>query len=174
MMTARRVIILGLASWLLTACQSAPKPAAHYYLVRHAEKILDVKDPDLTQDGHQRARDLAIRLKDVPLTQIYSSDYKRTQQTAAPLAAAKGLTVTPYNPRDLESFAVTLKSMRGHILIVGHSNTTPPLAEYLGGNGGKPIREVDEYDRLYIITHSLDGNARIVDTQRERYGNSDP
>ena len=34
-------------------------------------------------------------------------------------------------------------------LVVGHSNTTPPLVELFGGDAGPPIDEASEYDRLY-------------------------
>ena len=37
------------------------------------------------------------------------------------------------------------------VLVVGHSNTTPQLAELLGAEPGDPIVEKTEYDRLYVI-----------------------
>jgi len=92
-----------------------------------------------------------VRLKDVPLTRIYSSDYIRTRDTAAPLAAAKGLNVKIYNPRDLEGLSERLLNETGHIVVVGHSNTTPELSQLLGGESGPPFVEATEYDRLYIL-----------------------
>jgi len=80
-----------------------------FYLVRHAEKVLDQRDPDLTPAGYKRADDLAARLASVPLSAIYSSDYKRTRQTAAPVATAQDVTITLYDPRDLAGFAAALK-----------------------------------------------------------------
>jgi len=53
-----------------------------------------------------------------------------------------------YDPRDLEGFAKRLLAENGHILVVGHSNTTPPLSALLGGPEGEPIVEATEYDRL--------------------------
>lgn len=157
-------IVLGA---LLTACSSSPaEPDATYYLVRHAEKTKDKKDPALTDAGGQRALDLAARLKEVPLSKIYSSDYIRTRDTAAPIAGATGLNVVIYDPRDLEGFSQELLKETGHILVVGHSNTTPQLSELLGGDGGSPIVEATEYDRLYILKKQGD---RIV-TTLERYG----
>ena len=55
------------------------------FLVRHAEKKTG-DDPDLTKAGHARAESLAKMLKDADITAIYTSEVKRTQQTAAPLA----------------------------------------------------------------------------------------
>ena len=73
-----------------------------YILVRHAEKVKGVKDPDLSKEGLERAKSLAYLLKDVKVDVIYSSDYKRTQQTALPVAKGQKLEVQSYDPRNLE------------------------------------------------------------------------
>jgi len=139
---------------------------AIYYLVRHAEKTKQDSDPSLTQIGHKRARDLALRLKDVPLTKIYSSDYIRTRDTAAPIAKDKALAVTLYDPRKLEDFSKILLSQEGHILVVGHSNTTPQLSELLGGEAGTPIVEATEYNRFYVVKRAGD----IVKSDIQTFG----
>lgn len=148
----RRYFLTLAAAAMLAACAStSPQPDATYYLVRHAEKTKDKKDPALTEAGTQRAQDLATRLKNVPLTKIYSSDYKRTRDTAVPVADAQALEVTIYDPRDLEGLATALLAQKGHILVVGHSNTTPQLSALLGGFEGDPIAEATEYDRFYVL-----------------------
>ena len=68
-------------------------------LIRHAEttanaeRLLDTAPPgtDLSERGRVQAEELVEALADVPLDAIYVSDLVRTQQTAAPLAAARGL-----------------------------------------------------------------------------------
>lgn len=167
----RRFFLAGLTAALLMGC-TAKEPAfdATYYLVRHAEKTTEKPDPGLTQEGQQRAQDLAQRLSDVPLTAIYSSDYIRTRDTAAPIAKAQGLEVILYDPRDLEGFAKTLLAQKGHILVVGHSNTTPQLSAMLGGEAGEPIVEVTEYDRFYVLSKM----GSDVKTTIERYGQATP
>lgn len=157
-------LIIGTA---LTACvTTTSQNDATYYLVRHAEKTKDKTDPALTDAGTERAQDLALRLKDVPLTKIYSSDYKRTRDTAAPIAAATNFEIIRYNPRNLEGFSKVLLMEAGHILVVGHSNTTPELSKLLGGKSGEPIVEATEYDRLYILQRRGD---KVI-TTIERYG----
>ena len=47
----------------------------------------------LNDDGRAQAEALIERLRDVPLSTIYSSPLERTQETAAPLAQAKNLPV---------------------------------------------------------------------------------
>ena len=159
---------LGIAlGAVLTACGTpTSEPDATYYLVRHAEKTKAETDPALTEVGAKRAQDLAMRLKGVPLTKIYSSDYIRTRDTAAPIASEKNLDVVIYNPRDLEGVSKNLLTETGHILVVGHSNTTPDLSKLLGGDAGAPIIEATEYDRLYILKrYGSDVSGDIV-----RYG----
>lgn len=139
-------------------------PDAVYYLVRHAEKTTEKNDPGLTEAGHKRAQDLAARLADVPLTKIYSSDYIRTRDTAAPVAKAKGLAVEIYDPSALEDFAASLLAQNGHILVTGHSNTTPPLSAFMGGEAGTPIVEATEYNRFYVLTRKGETVTSVIET----------
>lgn len=140
------------AMFLISACAQTTPTTDAVFLVRHAEKTAEKKDPGLTEAGKARAVALAERLKDEGLTHIHSSDYIRTRDTAAPLAARLGLEVEIYDPRDLRGMAAKLKTIPGRHLVVGHSNTTGELTELLGGDGGSPIVEATEYDRLYVVT----------------------
>jgi len=68
-------------------------------LIRHGqtssnvERLLDTAVPgaDLTDEGREQAEQLVGKLEQQPLEAIYVSDLVRTQQTAAPLAKARGL-----------------------------------------------------------------------------------
>jgi len=172
----KKLIALPLiGAMIVTACQTAPQPtqmpaaqtAATIFLVRHAEKTTDKNDPALTVQGRQRAKLLADTLQDAGITRIYSSDYIRTRETAAPLAKNLGLTVELYDAGNLGAIAEKLKAEGGRTLVVGHSNTTPQLTELLGGEGGEPIVEVTEYNRLYVVTR---GEGGEVGTTLLRFG----
>lgn len=159
------LVIFTLALLGLSACQSSDmvevnsQEPVQIFLVRHAEKMKDRQDPDLTEAGHARAESLARILADANITDIHSSDYKRTLQTADPLAKALGIDIALYDPRDLPKMADYLKNTRGIHLVVGHSNTTPPLTELLGGEPHTPIVEETEYDRLYMVSMAEDGSV---------------
>ena len=114
---------------------------------------------------------LAAALRSSGATRIHSTDYIRTRDTAGPLAAELGLTVELYNPRDLAGFAESLRAQGGRHVVVGHSNTTPQMAELLGGDPGEPIVEATEYDRLYVVTVGADES---VTTVLLRYGTPSP
>lgn len=136
------------------------------FLVRHAEKVEDgSKDPPLTAAGRARAARLARMLGDAGLTGVYSTDYRRTRETAAPAAASAGLEVRIYDPSKPEALAARLRARAGRYLVVGHSNTVPGLVRALGGDPGPAMSEA-EYDRLYVV---LIGPAGVT-TLRLRYG----
>lgn len=103
-----------------------------WYFVRHFEKQKAV-DPNLTEVGKARAQALAAFFANKPLLQIYSTDYNRTKQTAAPVAALKGLPIQSYDPSDLASFANSIAKLN-QVLVVGHSNTTPEILRLMGGD----------------------------------------
>ena len=159
-MRLSRPLVLGLVLFLgLVASAAAQQPSTVVYLVRHAEKQDDgSRNPALTAQGAERARLLSHMLQDAGITHIHSTEFKRTQLTAAPLAEATGLEVASYDPRDLPAFTAWLKANPGRHLVSGHSNTTPGLVAALGGEPGEPIEEAEEYDRLYIVTIDGDGN----------------
>jgi phosphohistidine phosphatase SixA len=137
------------------------------YLVRHAEKVDQSEDPNLSEAGKERSLELSKVLKDVALVQIFSTNYKRTKETANPTAESKKITVELYDPSKLEDFAKKLKDLGGKHLVVGHSNTTPELVKLLGGEPGTAIDEATEYDRLYILTITKQGD---LFTELLRYG----
>jgi len=120
------------------------------YLVRHAEKDTG-SNPPLTTEGQARAEALAEFLDGKGITEIFSTDYLRTQQTAAPVAQKFNRGVGSYHPNQLKDLANRIRKNKGTILVVGHSNTTPELAEIFGADPGEPIAETWEYDRIYEL-----------------------
>jgi len=166
-MSLSRRSLIGFAAALLTlaACSAPPPPEHTIYLVRHAEKQAG-DDPSLTPAGAMRADVLAETLGDAGIVRIYSTDYARTRETVAPIAETVSVPVTLYDPSDLPAFADKLKETSGIVLVVGHSNTTPALVEFLGGEPGTDIDEAAEYDRLYVVRMQGDH----VETELRRYG----
>jgi probable phosphoglycerate mutase len=140
------------ATLIVTLLTVAPALAADLYLVRHAEKETDgSRDPALTLVGSQRAADLALLLKSTKIQRIFSTDFTRTRKTAAPTAEMAGADIEIYDPMALEPFAELLLELETNALVVGHSDTTPDLIELMGGDGGTPIVEAWEYDRVYLV-----------------------
>lgn len=156
-------LLLGAA---LPAVPADSAEVALIFLVRHAEKLTVQEDPGLSEAGHLRAKELAKLLQDAGIEHIYSTDFIRTRDTAAPLANHLGLAVTIYDWDDLDTLATELKTAGRRSLVVGHSDTTPQLVDMLGAEPGPPIDEQTEYDRLYVVTIAEDG---VVTTELRRY-----
>jgi broad specificity phosphatase PhoE len=131
--------------------QAAPAQST-LFLVRHAEKATggDAKDPDLSEAGHARAEALATVLKDAAITAIYATEFKRTQQTAEPLARALDLTTTITPAKETEALVAQLKSATGNVLIVGHSNTIPEIMKAFSIKAPPEIAEED-FDNLFAL-----------------------
>ena len=126
-----------------------------YYLIRHAEKDLSDKsnrNPHLTEVGHARAEAWRSVFKHLNFDLIYSSPYHRTEETAQPTADAQQLSIETYDPRDLYNEAFQRATQGKRVLVVGHSNTTPKLANTILGEA--IYRPIDEsiHGNLYIIS----------------------
>lgn len=163
-------LLMTVATGAAAREENGQSPLQVIYLVRHAEKVVGPgdheRDPPLTDTGLARAQYLAYVLKAAGIEKIYTTDYRRTRQTAEPLAQKLRQQPEVYDPRRLRAFARQLKKSKSHSLVVGHSNTTPQLVELLGGAGGQPIDEATEYDRLYIVIRNGDN----VETLLQRFG----
>ncbi|HJN13198.1 MAG: histidine phosphatase family protein [Pirellulaceae bacterium] len=159
--------LLVLLSNYLPAAETLAKPRLVVFLVRHAEKVDASRDPELSSVGKERAKKLALVLRDANIKHIHSSDFIRTRDTAAPFAARLKLRVELYDPNDLPTLLKKLRQTGDRHLVVGHSTSTPAAVKMLGGKPGSVINEAGEFDRLYIITVDTNGN---VSTVLMRYG----
>lgn len=124
-------------------------------IVRHAEKSNDgTKDPSLSEIGKARAEKLKLMLSEFKIEKLFSTPYLRTTQTLQPIAASNNLEINNYNPGD-QNFAknLILGEKGKTIVISGHSNTCPQLANsLLNAQKYKDIDEAD-YGKIWIITY---------------------
>lgn len=161
----------GVLVWILMFCVPAFAQDAitTIILVRHAEKSDDgTRDPDLSAAGNERAGKLAAVLRDTKVDAVYSTDYKRTRDTAAPVAEAKGLRVQLYEPLRPEVIREILKNHDGKtILVTGHSNTIPWTANLLLGREEFKNFDDMEYDNLLVV--SVFGSGPVASVVRLHY-----
>lgn len=152
-------------------------PPALIVLVRHGDTSPDVPgDRPLNAQGMKRANDLAAALSHVRLTAIVTTQLRRTRETAQPAASKFKLAaeIVPYRGGALEPHinAVTAAVRRhpdGAVLVVGHTNTLPPLIQALGGPQVPRICETT-FDNLFVLV-STPAGARLV---HGRYGAPSP
>jgi len=139
-------------------------------LTRHAERADGVAtmstpsgapaDPLLSAAGSARAQKLAAMLADANITAVFTTEFHRTIDTAAPLAAK--LKVTPEVVASSQAAAL-IEKIKSHgsatVLVVGHSNSVPAIIKALGG----PDVTIgdNEYDNLFIYVPATKTLTRI-------------
>ena len=169
------ISILAAVVFCVAGCTT--RPSTVVLLVRHAEKVVTKDaDPALTAEGEARARALAEALGEVRIDCIITTQCRRTQQTAVPLARERGLEpVVVHASRDIDSHvedvaaAVRARPAGEAILVVGHSNTIPAIIGSLGGPILPDLSE-SEYASLFVLVLPAKGEPRLV---RSRYGHPD-
>ena len=141
-----------------------------YFVVRHAERAessVMSGDVPLSDAGKQRAEELKNALASEKISHIFSTNYSRTKSTVQPLADAIAVPVQVYDPRD-STFMGRLKTVKGNILIVGHSNTVDDLVNGLSGRKELPGDLNDsQYGDLFVVKKKGKG----FKVERGRFGN---
>jgi broad specificity phosphatase PhoE len=151
----KRLVLSLLLSVLFVTAVAAQSTI---FIVRHAEKSGDGdEDPNLSDLGRARADTLANILKDAEISAIYVTEFKRTQQTAAPTALRLDTTIVP--AKDSAALVAKLRRLPGNFLIVGHGNTIPNLIKAFGIAAPISIGE-NAYDDLFIIV--LEEKPRLI------------
>lgn len=160
----KKFLLAWSVALLILSCAPAPQDTSvtTFYLIRHAEKDRSEgvgNDPQLTEEGLKRAQRWAEVLGLEPLDVVYSTNYQRTRQTAAPAAEANGLEISLYDPNAFDAQAWIAQHKGQRVLIVGHSNTTPMLVNRL-------LAE----ERFTEINDAVNGNLYVVTVMGETAG----
>lgn len=140
-------------------------------LVRHAERAdggAPAKsmtgapaDPTLSPAGEAHAAQLASMLADAGIKAIYTTEFRRTKDTAAPLAAKIGVGVTSMASSDTAALVAAIKRdhPRDVVLVVGHSNTIPAVIKALGGPS-VTLADAD-YGSLFVLAPATGALTRL-------------
>jgi broad specificity phosphatase PhoE len=138
--------VVMVTAWMAPSVASAQM----VIVVRHAERadggaaapgaaaMTTATDPELSAAGKARAQ------------AIYTTEYTRTKDTGAPLAAALKITAEVVPARDQAALITKIMAnTSGAVLVVGHSNTVPAIIKALGG---ADVTLADsEYDSLFFV-----------------------
>ncbi len=131
---------------LLTSC------SASFYIVRHAEKANSSPDTPLSAAGQARAVSLKDSLAGKDISRIFVTNYQRTQQTAAPLAAELGITPTEIFANQTGELIRQLRGINNtNTLIVGHSNTVPVIIDSLMRSPQNITIQETDFDNLFKV-----------------------
>lgn len=183
-MTTKRMWTALLLLALLLAARPSAAADQVIFLVRHAERaspapnpapapaapaergpakhgMMIADDAPLSPAGEQRAARLAAMLGASGVKQIFITEFKRTRQTAAPLAQKLKLAPIMAAAKDLDPLAAAVRKASGSVLVVGHADTVPELIRKLGVTEAVTIGD-NEYDNLFIVVRRAAGTATLV------------
>jgi broad specificity phosphatase PhoE len=140
--------IFSILLLLAVAANAAPV----IFIVRHGEKASSGgNDPELSVQGQKRAEALARILKDSEIASVFVTEFKRTQETAAPTAKAAHVNPTVLSGKDTGALVEKLRALNGNALVVGHGNTIPELLKALGIATPVSIPDNDYSEILVVL-----------------------
>jgi broad specificity phosphatase PhoE len=162
------VLTIGCVLGVATAAAAADQVI---FVVRHAERAdaaggpppagMMANDPPLSAAGIERARRLAALLASADVKHIFTSEFQRTRQTAAPLSEATRIPPVTASSRDASALAQQVRSAAGNVLVVGHSNTVPDLLKELGVTTPVAIGDT-EYDNVFVLVRPASGPPTLI------------
>jgi phosphohistidine phosphatase SixA len=135
-------------------------------VLRHAEKNVGVDDldPVLSSAGQERALRLAEMLGEERIAAVYVTDTRRSQLTAAPLAARLGVSPTVFPGGDTDELLADIgeRHVGAKVVVVAHSNTVPKIVATLSRGRSTPVVADDEYDALFVVTVTRFGPPAVL------------
>ncbi|HEX5707081.1 MAG TPA: phosphoglycerate mutase family protein [Pyrinomonadaceae bacterium] len=165
--------LLAASIALLFASALATDARAHtvVIIVRHAEKAATpADDPSLSEAGRARSERLADIGVGAGVEAVFTSQARRARDTAAPLAARRGLT-PKVRQVTRETIDAHIKSLGKEILdthkgetvlVVGHSNTAPRIAAFLSGQTIPDLDDATEFDAIFVVIIPDSGAPRLI------------
>ncbi len=162
-----RAIVLSSLCFAVCAAESSAQRAV--FVVRHAEKLDQSEDAALSAQGLSRARALAELLRSSAITHIFTTQYRRTQLTAGPLATLLKVTPETSKAQDVAGLVARLRALPADAvaLVVAHSDTVPQILTGLGWTGTVNLSEQD-YDNVFLLVPR--GAAVEPSVVRLKYG----
>jgi len=177
-MRPTRLLIAAILIVLAGSVRAVAAADQVIFVVRHAERAatataaapgktppghpMMADDPPLSPAGQARAARLETMLASAGIQRIYTTEFKRTRQTAAPLAdklKIQPVMAAAMDPAPL--IAQLRKGGKGNVLVVEHANTIPDLLKKLGVKEDVTIGD-DEYDNLFIVISRVGEPATLI------------
>lgn len=155
---------------LLSSCSTTT-----VYLVRHAEKVDESDSTDLSIAGKARAVALADTLASKHIDMILTTPYRRTRQTAEPLAQRLSVPIEPYPVAPVSAGTDRINQTRNKtLLVVGHSNTVLELVRGLGATPTLTKINSTDFDNLFRVRIRRTPFRRSVQLRESTYGQPTP
>ena len=144
------------------------------FFVRYAELVeTDDPNPGLSSSGRRRAEELARLLGSADVfggvDAIFATEYRRSQETAEPIAKLLKLPVQIVEARNVRGLRDMIRAeYKGKmVLVVTDRDAMIRLVRRLNGRRNLPLAADDEHDNLYIVSIPWYGKVK---TLRLKYG----
>ncbi|MBY6092050.1 histidine phosphatase family protein [Maritimibacter alkaliphilus] len=158
MVSRRRIIRMAAGFGLVGAAGCALSgrermaPNSRLIVLRHADRAGEV----LTDKGEARARALVTALEGLPVDAIYTPGIHRNEQTAAPLAAARGLPLETLSVEDPTAELIRRGAGRS-VVWVGNKNNLAVIWDTLAQPDPPPV----DYGDLFILESDATGRVKL-------------
>ena len=167
-------VFLAFAFTLIASAAAAQQSII--FIVRHAERAempaqqrppqpnmhaSILNDPPLSPAGQARAQKLAQVLRSAGIKHVYTSEFKRTRETAAPLAQQEKVKPVMAPAKDIDSLVTALKAAKEPTLVVGHADLIPEILKKLGVTDAVAIAD-SEYDNLFVVVRPVAGKPTFI------------
>ncbi len=149
-----RLLISAVFALILFLAVAAPAIAQDklIILVRHAEKVDDSADPELSEAGRLRAERLARVVGRYRPGGFYSTNFIRTRETLAPFSRRRKKEVRFYDPRKPQALVdEMMQSRTKRFIVAGHSNSIPGLANLITKKDLFKNLDESEYSVIWLI-----------------------
>ncbi len=157
-MFTRRFFLLATLAGCSAPGEVAMPARTKLIVVRHGEK----SGEDLNEIGKARADALVAALSGVHIDAIYSPGIQRNLDTAAPLAASRGIEVQRI-PAENPTARLIAKGAGKTIVWVGNKGNIASIWASLGATDPAPL----DYGDLFILEHSAFGPPKVT---RQHFG----
>ena len=137
------------------------------FLIRHAEQMIDVEDPPLTEAGHKRATAWADILKKSGISAVYTSKKRRTKQTGEPIARALNIPSQSVPRKDISQLIDLIRTQNAddRVLIVSHTRQMPKIFKALGLSEEVTEKNAisrDEYGNLFVFVPAAETGGMVL------------
>ncbi len=164
-----KLVMIGLFA-LFASCSTTT-----VYVARHAEKVDESDSTDLSVTGKMRAVALADTLANRHVDLILTTPYRRTRQTAEPLAQRLHLPIGSYPAAPIRAGVDQINLIRNRtVLVVGHSNTILELARGLGATPTLTTIKGTDFDNLLQLRIRRTPFGRSVQLHETTFGQPTP
>lgn len=140
--------------------QESKSNVTQIFILRHTEKADDTSEnPELSAKGIERAAYWKKVLQHTTFDQVFTTEFKRNIQTANLIASNSSVKPEMYYPMSFDVLTFMNQIKGQTVLIIGHSNTIPDMVNRLIDETKYPPMSHQNYNILYTITISDDGEV---------------